>query len=374
MKKIIILSIIAVCASHGITAQNYHIQGTATGMDGQKVYIGEMKSRKDAKMIDSTTVANGVFSMENKLPEIKRMNIFIGKTNQAFLLDENPIQATYSVQSKEIKGKTIQVPSIKISGDKDQQLFELMNKTMGQEMYAMLAISFMGKGKDVNAPENKQLADTIGMVYNAAKENTKRVFDSIVDNHPDSYISAIIINDFFAKELPAMEMHKKYIGLSDRVKKSNIGQDLKKTLDGIMAIGVGQIAPDFTLNTPEGKPITLSSLRGKCVLIDFWASWCGPCLREAPNVKKVYDSYRDKGFEVLSVSIDDDKDKWVQAIQKHQLNWLHVSSLKGWKCTVAKLYQVSGVPAMFLIDKDGRIVSTKARGEILEQEVSKLCN
>ena len=133
------------------------------------------------------------------------------------------------------------------------------------------------------------------------------------------------------------------------------------------------MAPNFTLNTPDGKPITLSSLRGKCVLIDFWASWCGPCLREAPNIKKVYAKYHDKGFEVLSVSVDDKKDKWTQAIEKHQLNWLHVSALKGWKCPVAQLYKVTGVPAMFLIDKEGKIVSTKARGEALEQEVAKLC-
>lgn len=103
-------------------------------------------------------------------------------------------------------------------------------------------------------------------------------------------------------------------------------------------------------------------------MLDFWASWCGPCLREVPNVKKVYDKFHDKGFEILSVSLDDKKDNWVNAIEKNDLNWGHVSSLKGWSCPVAKLYNVSGVPAMLLIDKEGKIVATKLRGDLLRKK------
>lgn len=354
-------------------AQNYLIEGTAADMDGQKVYIGEMKSKKDIRYIDSTTVAEGQFKMTGKLDSIQPISIFIGKAHQAFLLDENPIKVDYSTTTKEFMGRQIKSGEIKITGDKDQQLLTEMNTAIAQEMYTMLAISFMGQGKDVNAPENKALADSIGRLYISAKANTKTVFDKIVNENTDSYVSAIILNKHLAKERPLTEIKARYERLSNRVKQSNLGKDLKATIADYSAIGIGRIAPDFTLNTPDGNPVSLSSLRGKCVLIDFWASWCGPCLREAPNIKKVYEKYHDKGFEVLSVSVDDNKDKWIQAIEKHQLNWLHVSALKGWKCPVAQLYKVSGVPAMFLIDQKGKIVSTKARGEALEKEVSKLC-
>lgn len=373
MKKIIFALGMAFASWGTLGAQNYLIEGTAPDMDGQKVYIGEMKSRKDIRYVDSTTVAGGAFKMAGKLDSIQPLSIFIGKKQQAFLLDENPIKVNYTTTTKEFMGQQIKSGVIQVTGDKDQQLLADMNTAITQEMYTMLAISFMGKDKDVNAPENKALADSIGQLYTSAKANTKAVFDKIVNENPDSYVSAIILNKHLAKERPLAEIKAQYEKLSQRVKQSNLGRELKATIAGYSAIGVGRIAPDFTLNTPEGKSITLSSLRSKCVLLDFWASWCGPCLREAPNIKKVYDKYHAKGFEVLSVSVDDDKAKWIEAIRKHQLNWLHVSALKGWKCPVAQLYKISGVPAMFLIDQNGKIVSTKARGEALEKEVSKLC-
>ena len=131
----------------------------------------------------------------------------------------------------------------------------------------------------------------------------------------------------------------------------------------------------FAVPAPDGTEISLSSLRGKVVLIDFWASWCGPCLREAPNVRKVYQKYHEKGFEVLGVSLDEasKREAWLLAIDKHQLTWLQGSTLKGWQCPVAKLYNVTAIPAMFLLDREGRIVATNARGEKLEEEVAKLC-
>ena len=372
MKKLLLCGL-TVCLASSAAAQNYVIEGTAQGMDGQKAYIGEAKSSKDIRMLDSVEIKDGTFRMEGKLSEIKQLSLFIGKQKQNFLLDENPIRADYVMQESEFAGKTVRTPKIKITGDRDQELLTDMNNAIAQEMFSMLAISFMGKGRDVNAPENKQLADSITTIYTTAKAHTKQVLDSIIGHYPDSYVSGIILRDIYSKELSADEMQARYDALSQRVKASNIGKDLAEVIKSMRAVGLGSMAPDFTLNDPDGHPVKLSSLRGKCVLIDFWASWCGPCLREAPNVKRVYDKYHDKGFEVLSVSIDEDKEAWVNAIQKHQLTWLHVSSLKGWQCPVARLYQVSGVPAMFLLDRDGRIVSTNARGEVLEAEVAKIC-
>ena len=372
MKKLLLCGL-TVCLASSAAAQNYVIEGTAQGMDGQKAYIGEVKSSKDIRMLDSVEIKDGTFRMEGKLSEIKQLSLFIGKQKQNFLLDENPIRADYVMQESEFAGKTVRTPKIKITGDRDQELLTDMNNAIAQEMFSMLAISFMGKGRDVNAPENKQLADSITTIYTTAKAHTKQVLDSIIGHYPDSYVSGIILRDIYSKELSADEMQARYDALSQRVKASNIGKDLAEVIKSMRAVGLGSMAPDFTLNDPDGHPVKLSSLRGKCVLIDFWASWCGPCLREAPNVKRVYDKYHDKGFEVLSVSIDEDKEAWVNAIQKHQLTWLHVSSLKGWQCPVARLYQVSGVPAMFLLDRDGRIVSTNARGEALETEVAKIC-
>ena len=132
------------------------------------------------------------------------------------------------------------------------------------------------------------------------------------------------------------------------------------------------MAPDLAFPDPEGKIRKLSDLRGKVVLLDFWASWCGPCRRESPNVRNVYAKYHDQGFEVFSVSLDRDANNWKKAIADDKLVWPnHVSDLKGWGSAAAKLYGVSSIPSTFLVDKDGRIIAKGLRGEqltaVLEQ-------
>ncbi|MFN6945265.1 MAG: redoxin domain-containing protein [Cytophagaceae bacterium] len=137
---------------------------------------------------------------------------------------------------------------------------------------------------------------------------------------------------------------------------------------------VGDVAPDFTLTDPEGNLVKLSSLRGQVVLLDFWASWCGPCRMENPNVVKAYHKFKDRGFTVFNVSLDNNKNNWVQAIEKDGLVWTnHASDLQGWKSPIAQLYHVKGIPSTFLIDKDGRIIATNLRGVSLEEMLEKVC-
>jgi len=128
----------------------------------------------------------------------------------------------------------------------------------------------------------------------------------------------------------------------------------------------GAMAPEINLKTPEGNTLALSSLRGKVVLIDFWASWCGPCRKENPNVKRIYDKYKDKGFEIYGVSLDNNGDQWKAAIAKDGLGWKHVSDLGGWKSSAAQLYQVHSIPQTFLLDKEGRIIKSGFRSHELE--------
>ncbi|MEL6135582.1 MAG: TlpA disulfide reductase family protein [Bacteroidota bacterium] len=129
---------------------------------------------------------------------------------------------------------------------------------------------------------------------------------------------------------------------------------------------IGAVAPDIVLPNPEGDTLSLSSLRGKVVLVDFWASWCGPCRRENPNVRRMYAAYKDKGFEILGVSLDNNKDRWVQAIAQDQLPWYHVSDLKKWKSVASRAYGVGSIPFTVLLDAEGKIIAKGLRGAKLE--------
>lgn len=149
-------------------------------------------------------------------------------------------------------------------------------------------------------------------------------------------------------------------------------QNLNGMVQGMLKVAVGTVAPDFTVKTPDDQPISLADFKGKYVLVDFWASWCGPCRQENPNVVKAYNKYKGKNFEIFGVSLDQNKEAWVDAIKKDGLPWKHGSDLGYWNSAPAKLYNVQSIPYNFLIDPSGRIMAKNLRGEDLEKKLEEV--
>jgi peroxiredoxin len=192
--------------------------------------------------------------------------------------------------------------------------------------------------------------------------------------YPKSYASIGAINNAAGTHPDLTVVQPIYDALADNLKSSAAGNALKVRLDAAANTTIGQFAPLFTQNDTSGHPLALKDFRGKYVLLDFWASWCGPCRAENPNYVRNYAKYHDKGFQMLGVSLDKEgeQDKWLAAIHKDGLTWPQVSDLKYWMNDVAKIYGVQSVPANFLIDPQGKIVAKNLRGEDLDKKLSEL--
>lgn len=147
---------------------------------------------------------------------------------------------------------------------------------------------------------------------------------------------------------------------------------MKPFAEKIAALVVGGTAPDLRMQTPEGDSLSIYGVKAKAKIIDFWASWCGPCRAENPNVKKIYERYKSKGLEIIGVSLDVKVDAWRKAIETDGLPWLHMSDLKGWNSIVTDVYQIHGIPMLFVLDENNRIVGEGLRGEELEKCVQKV--
>lgn len=349
-------------------SNTYKISGTWENGDGKIIYLKEKINDTLSIVVDSATVKNEAFEMTGPIKHIDKRVITAEKNEENILLDAQPIHVAITRATGKDGKKLDNYFNIDIQGSPEQAIFKKGKQLFMTKAFLSLGNMFaLMKVKDDSVKR-----DSIQKASQMMTEALNKEIKHFVDSCNNSMAITYIISENIAQEYPIEEVERLYNNLTPEVKASYPGQLLAKKIETLRSINVGGIAPEIEQAAPDGTIIKLSSLRGKYVLLDFWASWCGPCLAEVPNVKAIYDDYKDKGFEIYGVSLDDDKAAWENAIKKHGLNWIHVSSLKGWECPVAKRYNVTGIPRMYLLDPEGRIIAMDLRGQALRDKVASL--
>ena len=224
--------------------------------------------------------------------------------------------------------------------------------------------------------KNKTITDSLDELETIMMQRKRSFIKQFVLANPASLRSAMAITENYGYYAEAFEVEPLYNALDASIKSSVNGEAVKKMLDIYKTVAIGQLAPDITQSDTTGKSISLSSLRGNYVLVDFWASWCGPCRRENPNIVKAYQAYNAKGFEIFGVSYDNEKGtaKWKKAIVDDGLTWKQVSDLQGWKNTTSEQYYIKAIPSNLLLDKEGRIIAKNLFGKQLTDKLSALLN
>ncbi|KLT67221.1 TlpA disulfide reductase family protein [Pedobacter sp. BMA] len=193
-------------------------------------------------------------------------------------------------------------------------------------------------------------------------------------NHPNSYFALVALSEAAGSKVDVARVTPLFNALPKALRETDTGKELAQRIEANTTTALGKQAPLFTQNNAVGKPVSLADYKGKVVLVEFWASWCSPCRAENPNLVKQYQTYKDKGFEIISVSLDNVKERWLEAIEKDGLAWTHVSDLKGWNNEVGRLYGVRAVPASFLLDAQGKIIGNGLRGEPLNKKLAEVFN
>ena len=363
MKKIfgILCFVLFASANSKATDSTYIINGTFTKVKTGVVYLYIFS---DGTKKDSAKIINGKFSFKGNLQSPSSALLDLKDDRQdyfRFYLEPTKVTITGTGDSMAlltIKGSTVNNDN-KIL----KQRLEPVSKWEDDlnKLYS-----------DAIKAKNKPLMDSLDEVSDNVLKEKRKVVAAFVKDYPHSMRSAIAITENFAYYAEADEVEPLYNLLDNNLKNSAKGKAIKKMVDVYKTVAVGQVPPDFTQTTPDGKSMSLSSLKGKYVLVDFWASWCGPCRRENPNIVKRYNEFKDKNFEIFGVSYDTKKPNWEKAIQDDGLVWSQVSDLLGWKNATSDLYGIKAIPANLLLDKDGRIIAKNLFGKKLADKLSQI--
>jgi len=379
MKKILATAAVAAMlfsCNNNADKEKFTLSGVLKGSPDQKIYLEQLYfSDKPAEVLDTAEIKNGKFVVSAIAPEEGLYRIRTEDSASVFFINDGS-SMTFSgthVKKEFLKGS--------FSGSTN---YSLQNFTKYADS---IRLTISNKNQEVVAlaAAGKKQTDSTVMVLTGEVTAMVDNFTKYVFAYADTAKSPVL--SLFAATMAPLEVSKfeapltkltkrfpNHKGLADAllyIKMQNVQPQAQQQQPGAKP-AVGDMAPDISMNDVDDKPFSLSQLKGKYVLIDFWASWCGPCREENPNVVTAYNGFKDKNFTVLGVSLDKNKQAWIDAIKEDKLNWKHISDLQYWGSAAVPLYGLDGIPFNVLIDPQGKIIATDLRGNALQNKLAEI--